>query len=379
MLEYVGFEYGSALVNNFSLIFTFVFMVFVHLFMFLIYAMLVKYHVKNWFQKWIRYILRLFTLTAYIRMIIQAYLFLLISEISELYNAKLDTVSHQFSYLISLIGLKIWIVFELITFRHYLLYTNPINTTGWYREFYNGIKNNKASRIYSSLVNFRKLILTIWVICFESDYINIEFKICFISFVQICFLFYWILIRPLQEVSDNIILFINELVLSTCTILLIYYNTRDRWNETIENAYISIILFVNNGLVAVVVIISWFITWVQKCFKRRRIEAKSVRSKVSKTSDNSNTFNSNISMNHLEDSSLNEISKAENLPRQDVNFERFENDRRHNFLFDKPNQSESKNKNLLKPNSKLDKKEANIDQRSRLSERMDLYLKNRMY
>ena len=51
MLEYVGFEYGSALVNNFSLIFTFVFMAFVHLFMFLIYAMLVKYHVKNWFQK----------------------------------------------------------------------------------------------------------------------------------------------------------------------------------------------------------------------------------------------------------------------------------------------------------------------------------------
>ena len=84
-------------------------------------------------------------------------------------------------------------------------------------------------------------------------------------------------------------------------------------------------------------------------------------------------------MNHLEDSSLNEVSKAENLPRQDVNFERFENDRRHNFLFDKPNQLESKNKNLLKPNSKLDKKEANIDQRSRLSERMDLYLKNRMH
>jgi RsiW-degrading membrane proteinase PrsW (M82 family) len=51
-----------------------------------------------------------------------------------------------------------------------------------------------------------------------------------------------IIIRPFDNVKDNLIEIFNELIYLALCGLMLYYNKENRWNESIEAVFITLII-----------------------------------------------------------------------------------------------------------------------------------------
>ena len=120
-----------------------------------------------------------------------------------------------------------------------------------FKEFINGIKSTNASRFYSTLLLSRRVIF-VALLVFGENISNIGLIYPMII-LQIIYLVQLTIIRPYNQIKDNIIEITNEWFYFLLVALLSYYNTKESWIGMMENAYLWIIL--GNSLIIIVVMI----------------------------------------------------------------------------------------------------------------------------
>ena len=107
----------------------------------------------------------------------------------------------------------------------------------------------------------------------------LSFKHCksfnFLMFYR--YLIFITIIRPLDKIEANIVLFVNEFIFWALSFMLIYYNIQSRWTDTIETIYLRTITsnniitafvvfgtFANLIFIVAFIIKSWM-AWAKKC------------------------------------------------------------------------------------------------------------------
>ena len=147
-----------------------------------------------------------------------------------------------------------------ITFYFFIIYQFFATRRSLSRKYYTyseelfaGLKDKNKARAYTIFLTTRRVLLCMILICFQD--INFIVRVVSFGSIQIFYLIYLILIRPFTEITNNIVEIINESILTILVLLLLYYNKSNRWNFTIEQVFINLILSCS-ALVCLVLIMS---------------------------------------------------------------------------------------------------------------------------
>ena len=171
-------------------------------------------------------IFRIPTFTIYIRILIQAFMYLSLCSISELYNLKTSSASKIVSYSISII---IWIIlacFLVLAIWCLVMYKNSVRTDFKCSELFNDMKPRSLPRLFNLIMIFKKLIYTIWLIWFSTEFVSIEVSLIILIGIQFLSLIYYIFVRPYYKTSNNIIVIVNELTFTLWLSALTHYNQK---------------------------------------------------------------------------------------------------------------------------------------------------------
>ena len=242
-LDNFGIFSGSTFVNNFSLLCFIILIIFVHFWYWLLYKWFKnKVESRSRWTKILEIIYQLFSYTIYIRLILEANQFLILSSFQELRTWNIYGTSKIISLIISFIGAIFWISLIVISFFHWN-HNKDLESIDHYmpfKELFNGLKNNRKPRLYSTALLLRRWYFCIYLIMgskLESIYLVIPLIIA-----QTLYLSYLVIIRPYKQVKDNVLEITNEVYYFVMIILLSHFNSVTKWTEIAEKAYFYLIL-----------------------------------------------------------------------------------------------------------------------------------------
>ncbi|CAI2374547.1 unnamed protein product [Moneuplotes crassus] len=202
-----------------------------------------------------------FTLGVYIRFLLEAFQFILLSSASEIKFFDLSNSNMIASLTFAFVLFCLTVVFTVFSFRQVF---SPLKTGELERskleEFNTGLKDTNFSRVYTPLILLRRYFFIVWLICWlNSD------PICIVS-GMICFqgmyLFILCLLRPADDPVNNLIEIINECIFSALLIILLPINSASEWTNLIESIFIWIM--VGNTLIITVILVTSFIFKLKK-------------------------------------------------------------------------------------------------------------------
>ena len=202
--------------------------------------------------KFVKKIFIILTFGWYIRYIFQTTQYVLISWINEMYSfTPSDSkriISILFSILVSWLCLYLIICVLLLSLSSYEVIKNKHNKVG---EIFSGVKMEKKSKLYVSILLIRRAIFVILLITLQS--IQSWILVTTIGILQIWYLIYIIILRPFEEKRNNIIEIVNEIFFSILLNSLIFLNSESVWSSTIIHIYMWIII--SNTLTIFIVIV----------------------------------------------------------------------------------------------------------------------------
>ena len=234
----IGIVSKSTVLNNISLIATFMIILVVQIIICLIYCWVKKKGKEKVCCRIIHRLFVYFNFNIYIRLTLESFVFITISVVSELSNAEIETVNSKvsFCFWIFLGTLLILFIWEVL-----LLYCkNPINSGKvWkYQELFEGLKNKKVARLNS----FVFISVRLWSILLIVLCSNTHIKIILFILVNVFYWGYLILFRPFEEVKDNITEGINQILFLVLTLPLIFLTKEQEWNIIYVNIYLYMML-----------------------------------------------------------------------------------------------------------------------------------------
>ena len=242
-LDYFGIFSGSTFANNFSLICILLIFSSVHsLFLFIHRSLVVKMKAKKRCVNFLGKIYQFFAFNFYVRMLLEANQFLMLSSFSELYEFDTSSSSKIVSLMFAFCGFFICFGFISLSLINYIIHKNTDNMEKYIplKEFFSGLKSRGLSKLYSTLLLMRRA-LFVSLLIFGQSFSNIGL-ICPMIIIQIIYLSGLTIVRPYKLVKDNIIEITNEWFYFLLIVLLSYFNSKDRWGGWIENVYLMIIL-----------------------------------------------------------------------------------------------------------------------------------------
>ena len=204
-------------------------------------------------NKYTENVYQFLVLNIYVRILLEAYFFLLLSSFSEHYHWNTSSIPNIISLFIASIWAWIWFIFVALSLISWYTNKNRENLDIYIplKELYSGIRNTKTSMLYSTFLLTRRLIFVVLLIYGET-FSNIILIYPMIA-LQIAYLVQLLIVRPFKEVKNNIIEITNEWFYLLLILLLTYYNTNDRWKGIMENVYLWIIL--GNNIIIIVIMI----------------------------------------------------------------------------------------------------------------------------
>ena len=273
LMTKVGLKSGSTFFNNISLLINILFVLFLHqMFLIIRRILCAKWKDKPWVKFVINKIYKFLTLCLYIRLMMEAYQFLLIWSTDEIHSFKTSTNSEITSLAIAILFFIILIAFTVfvlvLTIKQIYKGTTESsdNSQSYFDEIFDGTKDTKYSRFYSFMFIMRKALIIIFMLFLPR--LNIIIKVGFFVFIQSLYYLYLILVRPLEKAKDNIIDVINEMLILLLVTMLFKYNKEPDWNSSskmvffisisIVNLIVSIICISKKDILTFWIFFSWF-------------------------------------------------------------------------------------------------------------------------
>ena len=151
----MGLKSGSAFVNHFNLFVVFIMICWLHLLYYPVYRKVKRWRPKRKVSKilvriWL-FLIDILTFDIYIRLTIEAYLFLTLSSITEIHKCKLSNNEMILSYMMSIVIFGLSIGFWIITFWQLKKskQTENFRKQYYFKELFMGVKNRWKARSYT--------------------------------------------------------------------------------------------------------------------------------------------------------------------------------------------------------------------------------------
>ena len=119
-------------------------------------------------------------------------------------------------------------------------------------EVFYGVKMQKKFKFYVPVLLARRALFVTLLILLTS--VESWILISILSAVQFWYMIYIMIIRPFENIKENIIEIMNEVVFFSLIISLVYLNSASNWNSTITNIYMGIIMA--NTLITFLILLS---------------------------------------------------------------------------------------------------------------------------
>ena len=187
-------------------------------------------------------------------------------EFSQFQSAK----DHKLSYSIAVISLIAETMFVVPLIIHYFKYKQGAAIeTRYFDEIYDGFKDSKASKLYTSIFIIRRFMMASIIVFLRNA--NIWARCWIFMLVQASYLTYAIIVRPFEETKDNIIEIICEASFTFICIFITICNEESRWFKGLDQILIySLMMF---GLLISTVTLADFISNFIKKRKKKRSDS----------------------------------------------------------------------------------------------------------
>ena len=187
----------------------------------------------------------------FIRNILEASQFILISSIYEINKNNTSnsyrSISFSFSILAVVIYAIITIFIQYLTFSSYELIESKYSIL---EEFFRGLKPDKKHRFYSTILFLRRALFVFLLITLTS--VHSRVLITILSAIQVVYAIYLIWLRPYADVKGNLIEILNEIYFGILLVALTLLNTESDWTSLKTNIYMWTL--VSNTLVVFVIV-----------------------------------------------------------------------------------------------------------------------------
>jgi hypothetical protein len=118
-------------------------------------------------------------------------------------------------------------------------------------ELFAGLKDTNKARTYSFVALSRRALFVFFLVGFS--FLSELSLVAGMAFIQIIYLAYIIMLRPFDNLSNNIIEIINEIFYLVLIILLFYLTEESIWTDFASKVYLGIIVG-NTMLIGLVVL-----------------------------------------------------------------------------------------------------------------------------
>ncbi|CAI2363191.1 unnamed protein product [Moneuplotes crassus] len=216
-------------------------------------------------------LLNLLVFTVYIRIIYECFQFALLSSFSGIQTYHSN---YQPKYLVSLVSSVIFLIL-CVGFLCCALYSFCVSVSSESgdsyksREFANGLKHNKAAKLYSVLGLSRRLMFCCWLMICNS--LPSIVNALGVLVIQTPYLGYILFVRPLDKVPNKIIECINELIFFGISLFLCCYSSETSWSKVVSNIFINVIL-ANNIIITLIISTTFTLTLlslIKGCFRSK--------------------------------------------------------------------------------------------------------------
>ena len=154
-------------------------------------------------------------------------------------TTNLSTTAMTFSFGIACIVLTAIIAFS--TINAMLSCDTSDQSKSAFKEYFNGMKNTKSARMFNVVLMARRVILVVFMVCLND--INKVFLVLLSAFYQIAHTVFIIWVRPYEAVKDNLNEIMIDVMFSFMLVILMYFHTKDAWNEVVTEAYFYLLGF----------------------------------------------------------------------------------------------------------------------------------------
>jgi hypothetical protein len=182
------------------------------------------------------------TFSLYVVLVLESYLIVLLSTVSEIKEFDHSTGFKIFSLVFALIfGVMLTVSIAITILENIKAYPSCDIKRQWYfREIFNGLKNNAPSRMCKVVF----IVVRIWfvmIVVVLSD-LPVICKTIIFSFVQLASFIYIVIFRPFESKKDSIIEISNQFIFLVAASLLIHFDTKSEWSSGITTFYVYLIL-----------------------------------------------------------------------------------------------------------------------------------------
>ncbi|CAI2379909.1 unnamed protein product [Moneuplotes crassus] len=275
-LDTLGLGSGSSIINFLPLIIVLLLLGAAHTLLAIAYGFNKKKKKRSKVRKVLTKFFVYFTFNIYIRNFIEGFLFVLLSVSSEIYAMNLSSTVAKVSFGICMFLCVCLIVFYFMSFVMYKACFSEINRSKyWYStEFFSGIRDAKAAKLYC--IMFLTLRIFIVSVIIPAQELASVYKAILFIIPNLCYAVFLCLVRPLQEIKDNIIEGINQVIFCALCVPLLWLDTENDWNSTYEQFYITTAmcsLSVGSLITLISLLLSLFFKFCKKSNKGTKVEA----------------------------------------------------------------------------------------------------------
>ena len=206
------------------------------------------------------------TFNIYVRIVIQAYITILLSWFGEIYEFNVETGVQIASYWINiLICILIFIFYGLWILQIKKAHPQLKPKRQFYFiEFFSGLKNKTTSRIYPVVFLSQKIISCFIIIMFAR--LNLTIKMAILTLIQSSSVLYLFFAKPFEKVKDFITEFLSQCIMAFFYWILIFFNKEDQSSPILNWIFMGT-LMVSSAVSSLIAITELIILIVKKIKK----------------------------------------------------------------------------------------------------------------
>ncbi|CAI2368231.1 unnamed protein product [Moneuplotes crassus] len=247
-----GLESGSCFSNNFSLILTFCVFSILHLLL-LICPREVKdsgHPCRNKLAKPFGYLWRMLTFGIYIRLFLEAFQFIYISSLSELWEMSNSSYQDIVSGSFALFALACCLIVLIISTIQALKQQDE-NSHGKLEEFITGLKPLKLKRLYIPILILRRILFgAILIICEAYGHTVLVGPMLLLQVAYSANILY---LRPMESKLNNLVECTNEIFYIFFVAFLLKFNSEQKWEGWPTSVYLWVVL-ANSAVISVLIL-----------------------------------------------------------------------------------------------------------------------------
>ena len=288
-LTEIGITSGNSFVNVFKLMLLTITIIMIHILLIPVISKWRNCKKESKYNKFGNKLYYFLTFALYVRLILQSYLIIALSAISEIAVFDVSNSIKITSFIISWIFLLGIITFSLICW-YQIWKAHPDITLSnqiYFIEFFNGLKNTTYSRLFPAIYMLQRILCAAFLFSFSK--LDPRIKMCFLAFINLISLLYLLIVRPYTNFKNLLLECLSQTLVSIFSWMLIYFATESKWNDIVTWIFIGLIMVSTliSMIISIIDLILNIRKLIQKWYKPSKVSNDQENTKVEITQNNS--------------------------------------------------------------------------------------------